>query len=72
MTRPEEVFDAEVVSAVREAVQEDGGSDLLAERVLAWLQAVARGESSVRKPSDVEEHYQALAAAIEDAKEEER
>lgn len=64
MTRAGEVFDPEVVEALRTAVREAGEDTTVADRLLAWLQATARGESNVGRTSDVEEHYRALAAAL--------
>jgi hypothetical protein len=64
MSRSDVFFDTEVKEAIRQAVREEGLDEAVSDRLLAWLQATARGESNLQRSSDVEEHYKALAAAL--------
>lgn len=59
------VFDEEVLKAVREATRDEGQPTQLADRLLAWLRSVAIGESDTGKLQDVQDHFEAIASALE-------
>jgi len=53
-----------VIKAVREAVSDAGQPQKVADRLLIWMNAVARGESSLDEPKEVSERLEVVFGAM--------
>jgi len=58
-------LDSELEVAIREAVVRANGSSSLAKRIIAWVQELSDGGTSLEKKQEVFEHFGNLCAAIE-------
>ena len=54
-------IDAALVGAIRQAVREQGQKPALAERMIAWLEALGQGKLS---PADADAFYARTIAAV--------
>jgi len=53
-----------VIDAIREAVSNADQPKKVADRLLVWMNAVARGESSLDEPSEVSERLEIIFSAM--------
>lgn len=54
-----------VIEAVRETVENQDQPSSVADRLLIWMDAVARGDSSLDEPSEVSERLDTVFSAME-------
>lgn len=58
-------LDESVIESVREVAREMGQPDKVAERILRWMNALSRGESSLDDRAEVEERLSTIFNAME-------
>jgi hypothetical protein len=58
-------LDPEVVTAIHDAVRQQGQPDKLGNRIVAWIEALSLGRTTLDNDSEVEQYFDVTTDAVE-------